>query len=347
MVTGGAGFIGSALTRLLVGELGVTVLNVDKLTYAANIESLSAVAGHPGYSFAQIDIADVIEVRALFRDFQPDIIMHLAAETHVDRSIDSPADFITTNIVGTFVLLEQALEYWRALDSRRRNSFRFHHVSTDEVFGALGTTEKFDETTRYDPSSPYAASKAASDHLARAWHRTFGLPVVLSNCGNNYGPYQFPEKLIPLMIAKALAGQPLPVYGAGENVRDWLFVEDHVRALWMIATRGALGKTYLIGGNAEQRNIDVVRAICRIIDELVPGSEVPRERLISFVADRPGHDFRYSIDASRTQQELGWAPRESFDSGLRRTVTWYVTHQQWWRPLLEGAYRGERLGRMK
>lgn len=347
MVTGGAGFIGSALIRLLIGETSATVLNVDKLTYAASIDSLSAIAGHPRYLFAQADIADVTAIRALFREFQPDIVMHLAAETHVDRSIDGPADFIKTNILGTFVMLEQAFEYWRGLDSERRNSFRFHHISTDEVFGALGPIEKFNEMTRYDPSSPYAASKAASDHLVRAWHRTFKLPVVLSNCGNNYGPYQFPEKLIPLMIAKALAGRPLPVYGTGENVRDWLFVEDHARALWLIANRGALGETYLIGGNAEKRNIDLVRSICRIIDELLPTSDSPRERLISFVADRPGHDFRYSIDPSRMQRELGWFPRETFDSGLRRTVSWYVTHQEWWQPLLKGAYRGERLGAAK
>jgi dTDP-glucose 4,6-dehydratase len=345
MVTGGAGFIGSTLIRLLVQEAGATVANVDRLTYAASLDTLADVAGHPRYSLVQADVADAAKIRTVFMEFQPDIVMHLAAETHVDRSIDGPADFIKTNILGTFVMLEQALNYWCGLDSRRRDRFRFHHVSTDEVFGALGPGDMANEITRYDPSSPYAATKAASDHLVRAWRRTFNLPVILSNCGNNYGPYQFPEKLIPLMIVKALAGDPLPVYGTGENVRDWLFVEDHARALWTIANRGEVGETYLIGGSAEKTNIDVVRAICRIIDELAPGSGPPRERLISFVADRPGHDLRYAIDPFRIQRELGWSPRETFDSGLRRTIIWYLAHQDWWQPLVNGAYRGERLGK--
>ena len=345
LLTGGAGFIGSALVRLLVSEAGATVLNLDKLTYAANLASLTDVANDPRYTFVQADICDRRRIHAILREFQPDIVMHLAAESHVDRSIDGPAAFVDTNIVGTFVMLQEALEYWRGLEPGRRDTFRFHHISTDEVFGSLGATGLFNDTTRYDPSSPYAASKAAADHLVRAWHRTFKLPVVLSNCSNNYGPYQFPEKLIPLMILKALAEEPLPVYGAGENVRDWLFVEDHARALWTIVTRGKVGETYLVGGNEEQKNIDVVRMICRTLDEAIPNTRGSRERLITFVADRPGHDLRYAIDSSRLRRELGWSPRESFESGLRRTVTWYLDRRDWWEPLTAQVYRGERLGK--
>ncbi len=345
LVTGGAGFIGSALIRFLVGEMGVTVLNVDKLTYAASLASLTEVADDPRYAFVHGDICDRRRVRAAFQDFQPEMVVHLAAESHVDRSIDGPAAFIDTNIVGTFVMLQEALEYWRKLPPGRRDAFRFHHVSSDEVFGSLNITGLFDETTQYDPSSPYAASKAAADHMVRAWHRTYRLPVTLSNCSNNYGPYQFPEKLIPLMVLKALAGEPLPVYGAGENIRDWLYVEDHARALWLIATGGKIGKTYLIGGRAEHRNIDVVRMICRILDEVAPDVRGVHERLITFVVDRPGHDQRYAIDPSRLFQELGWSPRESFESGLRRTIAWYLDRSDWWKPLVSNVYRGERLGR--
>jgi dTDP-glucose 4,6-dehydratase len=344
-VTGGAGFIGSAFIRFLVGEMGLTALNFDKLTYAANLASLAEVADHPRYTFVQGDICDRQRVRAAFQEFQPDIVMHLAAESHVDRSIDGPAPFIDTNVVGTFILLQEALEYWRKLPSKRRDAFRFHHVSSDEVFGSLAAMGLFDDTTQYDPSSPYAASKAAADHMVRAWHRTYRLPVTLSNCSNNYGPYQFPEKLIPLMIIKALAGEPLPVYGVGENIRDWLYVEDHARALWLIATRGEIGKTYLIGARAEQRNIDVVRMICRILDNMVPDAGGVRERLITFVVDRPGHDQRYAINPSRLFQELGWSPRESFETGLRRTIAWYLNRSDWWKPLVSNVYRGERLGR--
>jgi dTDP-glucose 4,6-dehydratase len=347
LVTGGAGFIGSALVRLLVGEMGATVLNLDKLTYAANLASLAEVSGHAAYSFAQADIGDRARVRAALQEFQPDLVIHLAAESHVDRSIDGPASFVETNIVGTFALLQEALDYWRRLPSERRTAFRFHHVSTDEVFGSPGATALFNDTTRYDPSSPYAASKAAADHLVRAWHRTYGLPVILSNCSNNYGPYQFPEKLIPLMIIKGLAGDPLPVYGAGENIRDWLHVEDHARALWMIATRGEVGKTYLVSGRAEASNIDVVRMICRTLDEMSPDPRGARERLITFVDDRPGHDLRYAVDPSRLCGELGWSARETFESGLRSTIAWYLSRPDWWKPLVADVYSGERLGRLR
>ena len=344
LVTGGAGFIGSAVVRLLIQEIGATTLNLDNLTYAANLHSLAEVAHSPLYSFVKADIRDGAQVRATLREFKPDVVMHLAAESHVDRSIDRPAAFIDTNVVGTCVMLQEALGYWRGLPTPERERFRFHHISTDEVFGTLGNEGLFGETTRYDPSSPYAASKAASDHLVRAWHRTFSLPVIISNCSNNYGPYQFPEKLIPLVIIKALGEQPLPVYGNGTNIRDWLFVEDHARALWRIVTAGEVGETYLVGANEEQQNIDVVRSICRILDDLRPSSRGAHERLITFVSDRPGHDLRYAIDASRTRRELAWAPRESFDTGLRRTVMWYVERRDWWEPLVQQVYRGDRLG---
>jgi dTDP-glucose 4,6-dehydratase len=346
MVTGGAGFIGSMLVKYLVREIGAVTLNIDKLTYAGTLSSLTEVAGSNLHHFIKADIVDGMAMRAALRDFRPDLVMHLAAESHVDRSIDDPQRFIDTNVVGTTVLLQEAYNYWRGLPPELREKFRFHHVSTDEVFGSLPGSVRAEESMRYDPSSPYSASKAAADHIVRAWHRTYKFPVVLSNCGNNYGPYQFPEKFIPMMILKAQAGEPLPVYGAGENIRDWLYVEDHVRALWLIATKGGVGETYLVGGNAEMRNIDVARLICRIIDELMPDAAGGRERLISLVADRPGHDLRYALDSSRLQRELAWSPRESFESGLRRTVIWYLDRRDWWQPLTNDVYRGQRLGQL-
>lgn len=345
LVTGGAGFIGSAVIREIIGETDFEVLNLDCLTYAGNPESLADLASDNRYAFSKTDIRDLAAVRAAVEGFRPDLIMHLAAESHVDRSIDAPADFIQTNIVGTANLLEVARAYWRGLDGPARERFRFHHISTDEVFGSLGEDGLFDETTPYAPNSPYSASKAGSDHLVRAWHETYGLPVVTSNCSNNYGPRQFPEKLIPLTILNALEGKPLPVYGTGANVRDWLHVEDHARALIAIATRGRPGETYCVGGNAERRNIDVVRTVCAIMDELRPqSSSRPHEQLITFVADRPGHDARYAIDASKIERELGWRPRESFESGLRKTVEWYLDNRGWWESVRLGTYRGERLG---
>jgi dTDP-glucose 4,6-dehydratase len=341
LVTGGAGFIGSALVRHLVGE-GHGVLNVDLLTYAGNLASLASVADHSGYRFVQADIRDRAVMERVFAEFRPERVMHLAAESHVDRSITGAADFMQTNVIGTFTLLEAALGHWRGLDAAGRAAFRFLHVSTDEVYGSLGADGLFREDTPYDPSSPYSASKAASDHLAKAWQRTYGLPVVVSNCSNNYGPFHFPEKLIPLVILNALEGKPLPVYGKGENVRDWLYVEDHARALDLIAARGRLGETYNVGGRNERRNIDVVRRICAVLDELVPGV-VPRESLIVHVLDRPGHDARYAIDATRLETELGWRAREDFDSGIVRTVRWYLDNRWWWAPLRE-RYAGQRLG---
>lgn len=339
IVTGGAGFIGSATVRRLIRETNYRVVNVDKLTYAGNLDSLTEVAGHARYHFEQIDIADRPAVHALFQRYQPDAVLHLAAESHVDRSIDGPAPFIESNIVGTFVLLEAA----RAYQDATGRELRFVHVSTDEVFGSLGDDGRFTADTPYQPSSPYSASKAAADHLARAWQRTYELPVIVTNCSNNYGPYQFPEKLIPLTILKALAGEALPVYGKGENVRDWLYVEDHARALQMVLEHGSVGETYLIGGNEERRNIDVVRTLCAILDEVQPQG-APYDRLITFVADRPGHDARYAIDASRITSELGWQPSVSFEEGLRRTIAWYVGNEAWWRRVQSGAYRGQRLG---
>ncbi|TCM20810.1 dTDP-glucose 4,6-dehydratase [Novosphingobium sp. PhB165] len=342
IVTGGAGFIGSALVRYLVLERGFDVLNIDALTYAGCEASLRAVADRPNYRFLKADIRDRAAMDAAFAQFQPDRVMHLAAESHVDRSITGASAFVETNVMGTFALLEAARGYWAGLDRERHAAFRFLHVSTDEVYGTLGEEGLFTEDTPYDPSSPYSASKAASDHLAKAWHRTYGLPVVVSNCSNNYGPYHFPEKLIPLTILNALAGRNLPVYGRGENVRDWLYVEDHVRALDCIAERGRPGRTYNVGGGNERRNIDVVRQICAILDELVP-AETPRERLIAFVTDRPGHDARYAIDASRLENELGWRAQETFETGLARTVRWYLDNEWWWGPL-RARYEGERLG---
>ena len=345
IVTGGAGFIGSAVIRHLVGTVGWEVVNVDKLTYAANLASLGAAADSPLYRFERADICDRAAMARIFATHRPDGVMHLAAESHVDRSIDGPADFIETNIVGTFALLQETLTYWRSLDAAAQARFRFHHVSTDEVYGALGPTGVFTEETPYAPNSPYSASKAASDHLVRAWHHTYGLPVVASNCSNNYGPYQFPEKLIPLMIIKGLAGERLPVYGRGENVRDWLHVEDHARALTRVFEAGRIGENYNIGGDCERTNIAVVRSICALLDEMLPDSpHRPHERQIGFVSDRPGHDLRYAIDATKIRTELGWTPVETFESGIRSTVRWYLENRGWWQAIQSGQYRGERLG---
>jgi len=343
LVTGGAGFIGSAVVRHLAGECGVEVLNVDKLTYAGNLESLRPVSNLRNYRFTQADIVDRDAMDDIFGAFRPDGVMHLAAESHVDRSITGSKDFIETNIVGTFTLLEAARAYWSGLDTEAKAGFRFLHVSTDEVYGSLGSDGLFEETTPYDPSSPYSASKAASDHLAQAWMRTYGLPVVISNCSNNYGPFHFPEKLIPLVTLNALAGVPLPVYGKGDNIRDWLFVEDHARALWTILTAGRPGEKYNVGGRNERTNLAVVETICDVLDELRPAAR-PRRDLITFVTDRPGHDHRYAIDASKLETELGWRAQEDFDSGIRRTVAWYLDNEWWWKPLREGVYGSERLG---
>jgi len=342
MVTGGAGFIGSALVRHLVLEKRYDVLNVDALTYAGNLASLRPVEGKSNYQFLHANVCDREAMESAVEGFRPDRIMHLAAESHVDRSITGAADFIQTNVVGTFTLLEAARRFWTGLDEAGRSDFRFLHVSTDEVYGSLGDEGLFREDTPYDPSSPYSASKASSDHLAKAWHRTYGMPVVISNCSNNYGPYHFPEKLIPLTILNALEGKALPVYGKGENVRDWLFVEDHARALDIIVERGRAGETYNVGGRNERRNIDVVRRICEVLDRAVP-ADAPRETLIEFVTDRPGHDARYAIDASKLESELGWRAREDFDSGIEKTVQWYLDNEWWWQPLRSG-YGGERLG---
>jgi dTDP-glucose 4,6-dehydratase len=345
LVTGGAGFIGSALVKLLLRDGRYTVVNVDKLTYAGNLESLDQAAAAANYVFHQADICHADVMAAIFARHRPNAIIHLAAESHVDRSIDGPAAFIETNVVGTFSLLDQALAYWRQLEPPAQRAFRFVHVSTDEVFGSLGPTGFFTETTPYAPRSPYSASKAASDHLVQAWHHTYGLPTITTNCSNNYGPFQFPEKLIPLMIERALAGQPLPVYGRGDNVRDWLYVEDHVRALELVMNRGAVGATYNVGGANEQRNIDVVERVCALLDELAPDPRLPdRRTLIRFVDDRPGHDQRYAIDASRIRADLGWTPAETFESGLRKTVQWYLDNQQWCEHVRTGSYQSERLG---
>lgn len=343
LVTGGAGFIGSAVVRHLIRQ-GCDVLTFDKLTYAGNLASLGEARSNPRHRFVRADICDGDAVRTALDSFRPDLVMHLAAESHVDRSIDGPGDFIHTNVVGTYTMLQESLRYWRALPGTERDTFRFHHISTDEVFGSLGPDGLFREDTPYQPNSPYSASKASSDHLVRAWHHTYGLPAVMSNCSNNYGPYHFPEKLIPLVILNALEGLPLPVYGTGENVRDWLFVDDHAEALATIATRGRLGESYNVGGASERRNIDVVRAICVALDASVPSDRIgPREDLIRFVSDRPGHDARYAIDFSKLNRELGWHPRETFDTGIEKTVQWYLANRHWWEPL-RGAYAGQRLG---
>lgn len=344
MVTGGAGFIGSALVRRLVASTPHCVLVVDKLTYAGNLDSLEPIEGEPRYIFVRADIADAAQMRELIQGFRPDLIFHLAAESHVDRSIDGPGEFVHTNVVGTFILLQEALRYWRGLTGSARDAFRFHHISTDEVFGSLGEVGLFNEETRYDPRSPYAASKAASDHFVRAWYETFGLPVVITNCSNNYGPYQFPEKLVPLTILNAFEGKPLPVYGAGQNVRDWLYVEDHAEALILVAEKGTVGESYNIGGRNERRNIDVVRAICALVDSMMPSAAGPRESLVTFVADRPGHDMRYAIDTTKIERELGWRPKETFETGLSKTVRWYLENRRWWERVRSGVYRGERLG---
>ena len=345
LVTGGAGFIGSAVVRQIVAETTESVVNLDGLTYAGNLESLDAARDDPRHVFEQVDIRDGAELARVFAQHRPRAVMHLAAESHVDRSIDGPADFIETNIVGTYTLLEAARAYLETLDEAGRGAFRFHHVSTDEVYGTLGAEGLFTEETAYRPNSPYSASKASSDHLVRAWGETFGLPVLVTNCSNNYGPYQFPEKLIPVLIIKALKGEKLPIYGKGENVRDWLYVEDHAAALRLVLEKGRVGETYNIGGSAERRNIDVARAVCAIMDELLPDSpHRPHENLLTFVADRPGHDLRYAIDSSRIERELGWRPRESFETGLKRTVAWYLENRGWWERILSGEYRVERLG---
>ena len=345
IVTGGAGFIGSAVVRHLIADTRHEVLTLDKLTYAGNLDNLAAVADDPRYRFERADICDPSAIRRIFEDYRPDLVMHLAAESHVDRSIDGPGTFIETNVNGTFVLLEAARRHWAGLQGEAKARFRFHHVSTDEVFGSLGAEGLFHENSPYQPNSPYSASKAASDHLARAWHHTYGLPTVASNCSNNYGPYHFPEKLIPLVILNALEGKPLPVYGTGANVRDWLYVEDHARALVEIATRGVVGESYNVGGWNERRNIDVVEAICDLVEEMAPSKAIgARRKLITFVTDRPGHDGRYAIDASKIKRELGWEPRETFESGLRKTVRWYLDNPAWWGRIRSGVYRGERLG---
>ncbi len=342
-VTGGAGFIGSALVRHLIADTPSSVVVIDKLTYAANLNSLAPVAGSDRYRLVQLDICEQAALTQLFADERPDYVVHLAAESHVDRSISGSRDFIETNIIGTYALLEAARAYWTGLDAAAGDRFRLLHVSTDEVYGSLGPDGLFEETTPYDPSSPYSASKAASDHLAVAWRRTYGLPVVISNCSNNYGPYHFPEKLIPLIILNALEGAELPIYGDGSNVRDWLYVDDHVRALHLILTRGRLGEKYNVGGRNERTNLEVVERICDILDELAPG-EGARRRLIKFVADRPGHDQRYAIDADKLERELGWRAEETFETGLRKTVAWYLANEAWWRPLRERVYGGARLG---
>jgi len=343
LVTGGAGFIGSTLCRHLVAERGCEVVNVDCLTYAANLRSLDPIANRPGYRFIQADICDRAAIDAILAETAPDAIMHLAAESHVDRSIDRPARFIATNIVGTYTLLDAARAYWQCLAEPTRSAFRFIQVSTDEVFGSAPQDARFDESTPYAPSSPYSASKASADHLARAWHITYGLPTLTTTCSNNYGPYQFPEKLIPHMLINALAGEPLPIYGNGLHERDWLFVEDHVRALVMVLERGRVGETYAIGSRAVRTNIEVVEKVCEVLDSLRPAAR-PRRELIAFVEDRPGHDRRYALDPAKIETELGWRAEESFDSGIERTVRWYLDNEGWWRPLREGVYGGERLG---
>jgi len=348
LVTGGAGFIGSAVVRHIIQNTTDAVVVVDKLTYAGNLASLAPVADDPRFAFEQVDICDRDALTQLFTKHQPDVVMHLAAESHVDRSIDGPAVFIQTNIVGTYTLLEVSRAWWNSLEAASKPRFRFHHISTDEVYGDLHSMDEFfTETTPYAPSSPYSASKASSDHLVRAWQRTYGLPALVTNCSNNYGPYHFPEKLIPLMILNAIAGKPLPIYGDGQQIRDWLYVEDHARALYLVATEGKPGETYNIGGHNERKNLDVVITICDLLEELVP--EKPQgvnqyRDLITRVADRPGHDLRYAIDASKIERELGWTPRETFESGIRKTVEWYLANESWWKQVQDGSYQGERLG---
>ncbi|WP_043970941.1 MULTISPECIES: dTDP-glucose 4,6-dehydratase [Acinetobacter] len=346
LLTGGAGFIGSAVVRHIIKNTSDEVLNVDKLTYAGNLESLKEIDQDPRYHFQQVDICDAEKLEHVFEQFQPDAIMHLAAESHVDRSIDGPAEFITTNIVGTYTILEVTRKYWLQLSEEKKTSFKFHHISTDEVYGDLeGTTDLFTETTSYAPSSPYSASKASSDHLVRAWHRTYDLPTVVTNCSNNYGPYHFPEKLIPLVILNALDGKALPIYGKGDQIRDWLYVEDHAKALYKVVTEGKVGETYNIGGHNEKQNIEVVKTICKILDELKPqNNHQPYETLITLVKDRPGHDLRYAIDAAKIERDLGWKPEETFETGIRKTVEWYLNNLEWCRRVQDGSYQRERLG---
>ena len=345
LITGGAGFIGSALARHLIAESDHHVVVLDALTYAGNLSSLASCSDNGRFRFERGDICDRPFVDRLIAETQPDIIAHLAAESHVDRSIDGPAAFIETNIVGTFTMLAAATDYWRALPDDRKDAFRFHHISTDEVFGALGDTGFFTETSSYDPRSPYSASKAGSDHLVSAWHHTYGLPTLVTNCSNNYGPYHFPEKLIPLMIIKCLSGEPLPVYGKGDNIRDWLFVDDHVRALRAVFEKGAAGENYMVGGNSERTNLQVVEVICDTLDRIEPRADGRSYReQISFVPDRPGHDFRYAIDATKLETTLGWKPEENFESGMAKTISWYLAHRDWWQDILSGRYQGERLG---
>lgn len=356
LVTGGAGFIGSAVVRHIINNTQDSVINVDKLTYAGNLESLTEIENNERYKFEHADICDSVAIANIFAHHQPDAIMHLAAESHVDRSITGPADFIETNIVGTYILLEEARKYWLALSEDRKGAFRFHHISTDEVYGDLPHPDEvssdtilplFTEQTSYSPSSPYSASKASSDHLVRAWRRTYGLPTIVTNCSNNYGPYHFPEKLIPLIILNAIAGKLLPVYGNGEQIRDWLYVEDHARALYEVVTKGVPGETYNIGGHNERKIIDVVKTICRILDELIadkPDGIENFEQLIRYVSDRPGHDLRYAIDASKIKQDLGWVPQETFETGITKTIHWYLNNKEWWQRVMDGSYAGERLG---
>ena len=345
IVTGGAGFIGSAVIRQYINDTEHEVINLDALTYAGNLESLTEVSANPRYSFEQVDIRDRDEVQHVFDQYHPDAIMHLAAESHVDRSIDGPADFILTNIVGTYNLLDVAKQYWDSLEGDKKSQFRFHHVSTDEVYGDLEATGYFTEETAYDPSSPYSASKASSDHLVRAWHRTYGFPVVVTNCSNNYGAYQFPEKLIPLVTLNALEGKPLPIYGKGDQIRDWLHVDDHARALRLVLEKGRTGETYNIGGHNEKTNLDVVKTICKLLDKLVPDSpNIPHESLITYVTDRPGHDLRYAIDADKIAAELGWMPEETFESGIEKTIYWYLENSEWCQHVQDGSYQRERLG---
>ena len=351
LVTGGAGFIGSAVVRHIINNTGDSVINVDKLTYAGNLESLESIANSPRYIFEQADICDKTALERIFQTHQPDAVMHLAAESHVDRSIDGPSAFIETNIVGTYILLETARAYWNQLSESKKSGFRFHHISTDEVYGDLeGTDDLFTETTPYAPSSPYSVSKASSDHLVRAWLRTYGFPTIVTNCSNNYGPFHFPEKLIPLMILNALDAKPLPVYGNGMQIRDWLFVEDHARALYKVVTEGKIGETYNIGGHNEKANIEVVKTICTLLEELAPNKPQGVEHyqdLITYVTDRPGHDVRYAIDAAKIGRELGWKPEETFESGIRKTVEWYLSNKKWWSRVLDGSYSLERLGSQK
>ncbi|TXD98090.1 dTDP-glucose 4,6-dehydratase [Psychrobacter frigidicola] len=351
LITGGAGFIGSAVIRHIMNNTQDSVVNLDKLTYAGNLESLISVSDSQRYTFEQVDICNADELKRVFTEHQPDAVMHLAAESHVDRSIDGPAEFIQTNIVGTYTLLEAARTYWNGLDTERQQAFRFHHISTDEVYGDLphpndqedADKHLFTETTAYQPSSPYSASKASSDHLVRAWQRTYGFPTLITNCSNNYGPYHFPEKLVPLVILNALEGKPLPIYGKGDQIRDWLYVDDHAQALYEVVTKGKIGETYNIGGHNEKKNLEVVQIICKILDELVPSSSI-YESLITYVTDRPGHDRRYAIDASKIEKELGWSPQETFESGIRKTVQWYLDNQKWCQNVQDGSYQRERLG---